>query len=130
MSKCCQYVISDLKVCVCLTIISIMKAQFILSKTITWTKKGVKGWWEWHTSCFYNGVPPRKLKTPIKTRFVSKVIWFQKTLEFKYTIVLCYGQQQSLPFQNHVLSPQVWAIAQVVVNTLGLVVQQCMLNQS
>jgi hypothetical protein len=91
MSKCYQYVISDLKVCVYLTIISIMKAQFILSKTITWTKKGVKGWWEWHKACFRNGVPPRKLKTPIKTRFVFKVIWFQKILEFKYTIALCYG---------------------------------------
>jgi hypothetical protein len=44
MSKCYQYVIGDLKVCVCLTIISITKTQIILSKTITWTKKGVKGW--------------------------------------------------------------------------------------
>jgi hypothetical protein len=43
MSKCCQYVTGDLKVCVCLTIISIMEAQFILSKVITWTKKGCEG---------------------------------------------------------------------------------------
>jgi hypothetical protein len=27
----------------------------------------------------------------VKTRFVSKVIMFKKTLEFKKTIVLCYG---------------------------------------
>jgi hypothetical protein len=130
MSKCCQYVNDDSKVCVGLTIISITEAQFILSKNITWTKKGVKGRYVWCKTCFHNGVPPRKFKTLIKTRFASKVIWFQKTLEFKYTIALCYGQQQSLAFQSHVLSPQVWAIAQVVVNTLGLVVQQCMLNQS
>jgi hypothetical protein len=51
-------------------------------------------------------------------------------LEFKHTIALCYGQQQSLALQGHVPSPQVWDIAQVVVDTLVHVVQQCVLNQN
>jgi hypothetical protein len=55
---------------------------------------------------------------------------FQETLEFKHTIALFYGSQQSLAFQGHVPSPQVWAIPQIVVNTWGLVVQQCVLNQT
>jgi hypothetical protein len=77
MSKCCQYVISDLKVCVCLTIISIMKTQFILSKKLTWTKKGVKGWWEWHKACFHNGVPQES------SRLQSKLGLFPKSFGFK-----------------------------------------------
>jgi hypothetical protein len=75
-------------------------------------------------------VPPRKLKTLVKIKFVSKVILFQEFLEFKHTIALCYGQQQSLALQGHVPSPQVWVIAQVVVDILGPMVQQCVLNQS
>jgi hypothetical protein len=66
----------------------------------------------------------------VKTKLVSRIILFQKTLEFKHTIVLCYGRQQSLALQGHVPSPQVWAIAHIVSNTLGFVVQQCVLNQS
>jgi hypothetical protein len=31
-------------------------------------------------------------KTPIKTRFASKVIMFKETLEFRQTILLCYGR--------------------------------------
>jgi hypothetical protein len=31
------------------------------------------------------------LKTPIITRFVSKIIMFKETLEFKQTILLCSG---------------------------------------
>ncbi len=66
----------------------------------------------------------------MKIRFASKVILFQKTLEFKHVIALCYGRQQSLALQGHVPRPQDGAITQVVVDTLGLVVQQCVLNQS
>jgi len=74
--------------------------------------------------------PHGKFKIPVKTRFVFRIILFQKTLEFKHIIALCYGSEQSLAFQGHVPSPQVWAIAQIVADTLGLVVQQCVLNQS
>jgi hypothetical protein len=48
-----------------------------------------------------------------KTRFSLKVIMFWGTLEFKHVIALCYGRQTSLALQGHVLSPQVWPIAQV-----------------
>jgi hypothetical protein len=39
--------------------------------------------------------------------------------EFKHVIGLCYGNQQSLALQGHVPSPQVWAITQIIANTLG-----------
>jgi hypothetical protein len=41
-----------------------------------------------------NGLWLHKLKTPIKTRFVSKVIMLEETLEFKAIILLCYGKQK------------------------------------
>jgi hypothetical protein len=33
-----------------------------------------------------------KLKMHVKTTFASKVIMFEETLEFKTTIILCYGK--------------------------------------
>jgi hypothetical protein len=60
----------------------------------------------------------------------QKSSYSKKTLEFKHVIALCYGRQQSLALQGCVPSPQVGAITQVVVDTLGLVVQQYVLNQS
>jgi hypothetical protein len=65
-------------------------------------------------------VSPHKFKTLVKTWIVSQIILFQETLEFKHT----------LPLIMEVNSPQVWVVAQIVVDTLGLVIQQCVLNQS
>jgi len=98
-----------------------------LPKNITWTKKSGKGWQQWHKTCELAGVFPKK-KTIVKIHFVSKVVPFQKTIEFKHVIVICYGSQQSLALQSCVLNPQVWVVAQVVADTLGPVVQQCVLN--
>lgn len=99
-----------------------------MPKTVTWTKKSVKGWQEWHKACELARVLPKKLKIIVKTCFASKVVIFQETIEFKHAIVLCYGSQQSLALQGCVPNPQVWVVAQVVANTLGLVVQQCVPN--
>jgi hypothetical protein len=49
---------------------------------------------------------------------------FQEILEFKHTIAFCYGRQQSLAFQGYVPNPQ------IIDGILGLVVQQCVLNQN
>jgi hypothetical protein len=38
------------------------------------------------------GVVALKLKTLIKTRFANKVITFEKKLEIKVVILLCYGK--------------------------------------
>ncbi len=42
MSKFCQHATNDCKVCGGLTTMSIKETQFILQKTITWTKKNGK----------------------------------------------------------------------------------------
>jgi len=52
---------------------------------------------------------------------------FEKTLEFKTTILLCYGKQKTLNLQQ-VLKAQVWAIVKIVTMCSNLVVFECMLN--
>jgi hypothetical protein len=74
--------------------VSIKEVQSSLQKIITWTKKSGKGRHEWVKVCrdaFLHH--PRKLKTPIKTQFASKVILFKETLELKDAINLCYSWQ-------------------------------------
>jgi hypothetical protein len=44
-------------------------------------------------------------------------------------IAFCYGNKKSPTLQGRVPNLQVWAIAQVVVNSLGPMIQQCVLNQ-
>jgi hypothetical protein len=76
--------------------VNVKKTHNGLEKTITCTKKFRKGRWEWEWACFKNGMRHWKLKTPMKTRFTSKVIIFEKALEFKNAIIFCYGRQKSI----------------------------------
>jgi hypothetical protein len=43
-----------------------------------------------------SGLRLQKLKTPVKTKLDSKVIMFEKKMEFKVIIMLCYGKQKTL----------------------------------
>jgi len=76
MSKVCQY---DNKVYKGLMQVDVKDAQAILQKTITRTKKSSKGRQEWEKVCIECGLLFRKLKTLVKTRFLFKVIMFEKT---------------------------------------------------
>jgi hypothetical protein len=49
--------------------ISIKLAKSNLQKCITWPKKSIKKNQEWTKACSDSGIHPRKLNTPIKTRF-------------------------------------------------------------
>ncbi len=64
----------------------------------------------------------------MKTRFASKVVLFQKTLEYA-NVINIYYTQQSLVLQAKVLSGLTWDITRIVTETLNLVVHQCLLNQ-
>jgi len=91
MSKCFQYATDDTKVSIGLTSISIKNVNLFYKKPSPGPKKVEKGVksgrklvWIWtyiHTN----------LKTLMKTRFFSKVLLFQETLEFKNIIACCYG---------------------------------------
>jgi hypothetical protein len=55
---------------------------------------------EWEKVCVESGLPPQKLKKPIKTRFASKVIMFEECFKFKKTIFVCYGKQKTMTLQQ------------------------------
>jgi len=53
--------------------VNVKDVHVALQKMITlWIKKSKKGRQEWEKACIQCGMPPRKLKTVIKTKFASK----------------------------------------------------------
>jgi hypothetical protein len=106
MSKICEYGTNDDKVSIKLTFVSVKDSQVALQKIITWTKNSAKRKQEWEKACMDSGLWLYKLKTPIKTRFASKVIMVEETLEFKVTILLCYGKQKTLVCSNKSQRPK------------------------
>jgi hypothetical protein len=106
--------------------VNVKDVHVALQKMITlWIKKSEKGRQEWEKACIQCGMPPRKLKTVIKTKFASKVIMFEKTLEFKKTIITCYGRQNTITLQQRIPKAQVWAIVKVVTSCLNPMVMAC-----
>jgi hypothetical protein len=69
-------------------------------------------------ACFNVGLPHRKLKTPMKTRFTSKMILFQETLEYQDAINLCYGRQETQELQGRVPDAHTWAICKLIIETM------------
>jgi len=45
---------------------------------------------------------PWELKIPIKMNFASKVIMFEKCLDFKKSIILCYGNLKIVMLQQQI----------------------------
>ncbi len=66
----------------------------------------------------------KKLKTLVKTHFISKVIIFQETLEYVNAINIYYMQQNS-SLQAKVPNGLTWVIAQVITKTLNHGLHQC-----
>jgi hypothetical protein len=93
MFKVAQYAINNTKVCVGFSKVSLKGVQASLQNTITWIKKFGKGKQEWKYSCIIVGLPPRMLKTFVKTRFASRITLFQKTPDYQDAISICYGWQ-------------------------------------
>jgi hypothetical protein len=55
---------------------------------------------------------------------------FEKILEFKNAILFCYGKQKFIVLQQIVLKAQAWAVTEVIISTLNLVVLTCVMNLS
>jgi hypothetical protein len=51
-----------------------------------------KGHNEWQKACVNARISHQKSKTPMKTKFASKVIIFQKTMEYQDAINLSHGR--------------------------------------
>jgi hypothetical protein len=67
-------------------------------------KKVSKKYTKWQKACVDVGFFHQKLKTPMKTKFASKVICFQKNFEYYDPINLCYWKQDTQELQGHVLN--------------------------
>jgi hypothetical protein len=89
MFKRYHFFTNDNKISKGLVQVNVKDAHVALQNIITWTKKSRKGRHEWEKSCIECEMPLRKLKTLVKTIFSSKFIM---TLEFKETIITCYGR--------------------------------------
>ncbi len=68
-------------------------AQFTLQKTITWTKKSNKREARMGSSLPKNKFASKKVENLCETKFVSKVVFYQETLEYADTITMCYSHQ-------------------------------------
>lgn len=90
-NKKCQYAYNDTNVYVGFWEVSLKATHSTLHKTITWTKKFGKGHNEWQKACFDVRISHQKMKTLVKTKFVNKVIIFQKTLEYWDTSIFIMG---------------------------------------
>jgi len=104
---------------------SLRKVQQNLQKTITWTKKSSKGSAEWEAACIQVGMRPRKLTTPVKTRWTSQILMFRDCLKFRPAIEVCYGKndERRLPEEDD------WLVAAAVVEVMEEIVAACVLNQ-
>ncbi len=63
-------------------------------------------------------------------KFASKIILFQKVLQFKDVIMHCYSKQSLMKMITRVPPPLTWHICQIFVDCFSLVVTTCVLNQS
>jgi hypothetical protein len=78
--------------------------------------------------CIECGMPLQKLKTLVKTKFASKLIMFEDVLEFKQSIITCYGRHKIVTLQHKVPKAQVWAIIEVITSCLNPMVTSCVMN--
>lgn len=96
----------------------------------TWIKKFENGRQEWEKAYIERGMQPQKINTFVKIIFSSKIIMFEETLEFKQSIIICYGKQNIATLQPRVQKAQMWAIEKVTTSCSNLVVIVCVMNQS
>ena len=92
MNKACQYATTDDKVWEGLQPASIKSAQSAIRACIAWPKNSGKASQEWAKAYIDSGLRPRKMSTPVNTRFAFKVILFQQALQFRQAINLCYNR--------------------------------------
>lgn len=107
------------------------KAMFdVLQKCITWTKKSGLGARTWEMSCRATNLPHRKLYTPVKTRFGSKVMMLERVLEYKAAVIHCYATNENETLHSRLPSARVWKQAAAVYDLLKPILAICVQAQS
>ena len=113
-----------------LALIDAKKAKASLQRCITWTKKSAKGRDAWFASCRAKGKKERVMPTPVKTRFVTSVLMMSMLLVYRDVVEHCYSNQEKLDLRQRVPSTETWEIVRVMVDTLGPIMNSCVLSQT
>ncbi|KAG0584835.1 hypothetical protein M758_3G242300 [Ceratodon purpureus] len=129
LTKCCQHATDDSKVCAGLKAVNLKDAQASLQKFITSIQHSRKGRQEWAKACAEKQLSQRMLKPPVKTRFASRALFFQESLDYIEAITT-FSSGQSSDLQLPLPSPQTWAVARAATETLIPVVKQSVLKQN
>lgn len=129
LSRCCHHATDDSKVCAGLKTVSLKDAQASLQKSITWIQHSRKGRQEWAKTCAEKQLSQRTLKPPVKTRFASRVLFFQEALDYSEAITTFWSNQNA-DMQLPIPTPQTWAVARAATETLVPVVKQSVLKQN
>lgn len=85
---------------------------------------------EWKKTCVESGLSPRKLKTPIRTRFASKIIVFKEWFEILKTSFYVMLNKKWWCCINKFLRPKFWVVVNAITSYLNLIMITCMMNQS
>ncbi len=64
-----------------------------LQSCITWTKKSGKGARTWEKAYVTAGLVPKRLYTPVKTRFGSILLMLKR---IRKAVTICYGQSSEV----------------------------------
>jgi hypothetical protein len=99
-----------------------------MKKCVTWTRKSSKGFRVWSKSCDQVNLPPRKLYSPIPTRFGSVIIMITQLLKYKDAIQLCYSRNEKLA--DRIPTAFEWQLAEKVIGLCLPIFKICILNQS
>jgi hypothetical protein len=100
------------------------------TKTIYMDEKvGQFGKFEWKKTCIDVGLSHQKLKTLMKTKFVSKVILFQEPWKIKMPLICVMGSKRwwscKVTYRMHTLGN-----LQSIAKTMILIVEQCIINKT
>ncbi len=93
-------------------------------------KKSGKGARTGKQACVTAGLVPKRLYTPVKTRFRSILLMLKRILEYLEAVAICYGQSSQVDIEVRNPSVTEWLVAQRVFEYLKPIMDACILNQA
>ena len=76
------------------------------------------------------GEKERVIPTPVKTRFVTSVVMMSMLLVYRDVVEHCYSKHEKIDLRQRVHSTETWEIIRVMVDTLGPIMNTCVLSQT
>lgn len=99
-----------------------------LQSCVTYTCKSSKGYKMWAKACVESNLIPRKLYSPIHTRFGSLVMMHGQLLKYKDAVTRCYSASSDLT--KRIPTPLEWLVVQDVYELCLPIFKICILNQT